>query len=132
MRAKQNELINLRQGQMTVTETVRKFDQLARLCLTLVRTEEDRVTRLLEVFHPELTALIETGEHPPTTMADCVSRALRAEYRVNQSREERAKFYEAKRAQKRQEMTEARNNKASQGGGRASRGIGNKRKGDFS
>ncbi|KAL5573143.1 hypothetical protein UlMin_022740 [Ulmus minor] len=66
---------------MTVTETVCKFDQLARLCPTLVRTEEDRVIRLLEVFRPELTALIETGEHPPTTMADCVSRALRAKYR---------------------------------------------------
>ena len=42
MRAKQNELINLMQGHMTVTETeneiVRKFDQLAKLCPTLVRT----------------------------------------------------------------------------------------------
>ena len=83
MKAKQNELINLRQWQMTVTEAVRKFDQLARLCLTLVQTEEDRVTRLLEVFRPELTTLIETGERPPTIMADCVSRALRAKYRVN-------------------------------------------------
>ncbi|KAL5564637.1 hypothetical protein UlMin_027801 [Ulmus minor] len=79
MRAKQSELINLRQGKMTMTKAIRKFDQLARLCPTLVRMEEDRVIRLLEVFWPELTTLIETREHPPTTMADCVSRALRAE-----------------------------------------------------
>ena len=98
MRAKQSELINLRQRHVTVTEIVHKFDQLARLCPTLVRTEEDWVIRLLEVFRPKIITLIESGEHPPTTMADCVSKALRAEYRVNQSKEERTKFYEAKRA----------------------------------
>ena len=117
---------------MTVNETVRKFDQLARLCTTLFRIEKDRVTRLLEVLRPELTVLIESGENPPTTMADCVSRALRAEHRVNQSKEEQTKFYEAKRAQKGQEAIRTRNDKAKSSGGQASQGSGNKQKGNFS
>ncbi|KAL5574614.1 hypothetical protein UlMin_016313 [Ulmus minor] len=54
MRAQQNEFINIKQGSMSVTEAVRKFDQLARLCPFLVRTEEERVRRMLEMFCPEL------------------------------------------------------------------------------
>ncbi|KAL5564975.1 hypothetical protein UlMin_028139 [Ulmus minor] len=54
MRAQQNEFINIKQGSMSVTEAVRKFDQLARLCPYLVPTEEERVRRILEMFRPEL------------------------------------------------------------------------------
>lgn len=60
--------------------------------------------RLLEVFRLEITALVESGEHPPTTMTDCVSRALRAKQQVNQSQEERAKLYEAIKAIEGQEL----------------------------
>ncbi|KAL5554939.1 hypothetical protein UlMin_037175 [Ulmus minor] len=49
MRAQQNEFINIKQGSMSVTEAVRKFDQLARLCPYLVPTEEERVRRMLEM-----------------------------------------------------------------------------------
>ncbi|KAL5583600.1 hypothetical protein UlMin_016042 [Ulmus minor] len=52
MRAQQNEFINIKQGNMSVTEAVRKFDQLARLCPYLVPTEEERVRRMLEMFRP--------------------------------------------------------------------------------
>ena len=64
-------------------------------------------------------------------MADCISRDLRAEYRVNQSKEERTKFYEARRAQKGQEVIETRNDKANSSGGQARKGSGGKRKGNF-
>ncbi|KAL5564662.1 hypothetical protein UlMin_027826 [Ulmus minor] len=45
MRAQQNEFINIKQGSMSITEAVRKFDQLARLCPYLVPTEEEREER---------------------------------------------------------------------------------------
>ena len=32
------------------------------------------------MFRPELTEIIDTGETPPKTVANCVDRALRAEY----------------------------------------------------
>ncbi|KAL5565257.1 hypothetical protein UlMin_028421 [Ulmus minor] len=49
MRAQQNEFINIKQGSMSVTEAVRKFDQLARLCPYLVPTEEERTKQGYEM-----------------------------------------------------------------------------------
>ncbi|GMN47762.1 hypothetical protein TIFTF001_016940 [Ficus carica] len=43
MKAQQNEFNNIKQGTMSVTEAVRKFDQLARLCPHLVPTEDERL-----------------------------------------------------------------------------------------
>ena len=43
MRAQQDEFLNLKQGTMTVIEAVNKFEQLSRLRLFMVRTEEDRL-----------------------------------------------------------------------------------------
>ena len=96
MRAQQNEFINIKQGSMSVTEAVRKFDQLARLCPYLVPTEEERVRRMLEMFRPELAVVIDSGDNPPTTVAECVDRALRAEYRLAQAKEERNRIFEAR------------------------------------
>ena len=64
-------------------------------------------------------------------MADCVSRALRAKYRVNQLKEEQTKFYDAMRAQKGQEVTRTKNEKANSSGRQVSQGSGSKRKGNF-
>ncbi|KAL5549569.1 hypothetical protein UlMin_004800 [Ulmus minor] len=100
MRAQQNEFINIKQGNMSVTEVVRKFDQLARLCPYLVPTEEERVRRMLEMFRPELAVVIDSGDNPPTTVAECVDRALRAEYRLAQAKEERNRIFEARKNQK--------------------------------
>ncbi|KAL5578375.1 hypothetical protein UlMin_020074 [Ulmus minor] len=100
MRAQQNEFINIKQGSMSVTEAVRKFDQLARLCPYLVPTEEERVRRMLEMFRPELAVVIDSGDNPPTTVAECVDRALRAEYRLAQAKEERNQIFEARKNQK--------------------------------
>ncbi|KAL5551368.1 hypothetical protein UlMin_001544 [Ulmus minor] len=100
MRAQQNEFINIKQGSMSVTEAVRKFDQLARLCPYLVPTEEERVRRMLEIFRPELAVVIDSGDNPPTTVAECVDRALRAEYRLAQAKEERNRIFEARKNQK--------------------------------
>ena len=48
MNAQQNEFNNLKQGIMSVTNPVRKFDQLSRLCPHLVPTDEERVRRMLD------------------------------------------------------------------------------------
>ncbi|KAL5545187.1 hypothetical protein UlMin_008971 [Ulmus minor] len=96
----QNEFINIKQGSMSVTEAVRKFDQLARLCPYLVPTEEEWVRRMLEMFRPELAVVIDSVDNPPTTVAECVDRALRAEYRLAQAKEERNRIFKARKNQK--------------------------------
>ncbi|GMN54137.1 hypothetical protein TIFTF001_023269 [Ficus carica] len=72
MKAQQNEFNNTKQGTMSVTEAVCKFDHLARLCPHLVPTEDERV------------------------------RALCAEYRLAQAKQERAKFFKEKKKEKSQ------------------------------
>ncbi|GMN72339.1 hypothetical protein TIFTF001_055614, partial [Ficus carica] len=54
------------------------------------------------MFRSDLAVVINSGPYPPTTVADCVSRAVRAEYWVGQNREQRAKFYQEKREEKAQ------------------------------
>ncbi|GMN22042.1 hypothetical protein TIFTF001_040161 [Ficus carica] len=100
MKARQDEFNNIKQGSMSVTEVVRKFNPLARLCPHLVPTEDERVRRMLDMFHPEITLVIDSGERSPTTIAECVERALRAEYRLAQAKQERAKFFEKKKKNK--------------------------------
>ena len=86
-----------------MTEAVTKFNQLARLCPHLVPTEEERVRRMMEIFKPELSMAIDSGNQPPVTVADCVERAMRAEYRLAQVKEERAQFFKARKEEKTKE-----------------------------
>ena len=48
--AQQIEFLNFKQDNMTVVDTVRKFERLAKLCPYLVPIEEQRVKRMLEMF----------------------------------------------------------------------------------
>ena len=75
---------------MTVTEAVTKFNQLARLCPHFMPTEEERVRCMMEMFKQELAMAIDSANQPPVTVADCVERAMRAEYRLAQIKEEMA------------------------------------------
>ena len=86
--AQQTEFHNLKQGQMTVAETVRKFERLERLCQFLQLSEEERIRRMLEMFHPVIAILVETGGIP-VTRAECYERALCAEFRLNQMKAEK-------------------------------------------
>ena len=61
MSAQQKEFNELKQGSMSVTEAVTKFNQLARLCPLLVPIEEERVRRMMEMFKPELAMAIDSG-----------------------------------------------------------------------
>ncbi|KAL5583320.1 hypothetical protein UlMin_015762 [Ulmus minor] len=105
LRAQQNEFLNLKQGSMTVMEAVRKFEQLARLCPFLANTEEERLRRMMDMFCPDIALAIESGGGPPTTVADCVDRAIWVEYRLEKLREERARHFEAKKSQKKESGT---------------------------
>ncbi|GMN25168.1 hypothetical protein TIFTF001_047705 [Ficus carica] len=132
MKAQKNEFNNIKQGTMSVTEAVRKFDQLARLCPHLVPTEDERVRRMLDMFRPEIAVVIDSGERPPTTVAKCVERALRAEYRLAQAKQERAKFFEEKSQSKQNQGNQLNNqgNRSNPNGNHFNQNH-NKRKGNF-
>ena len=65
---------------MTVMEAVKKFEQLARLCLELVPSEIEKVRRMMKMFRTDIAEQVSVGSSPPTLVSDCVSRAIRAEY----------------------------------------------------
>ncbi|PON52572.1 hypothetical protein PanWU01x14_208240, partial [Parasponia andersonii] len=80
------------------------------LCPYLVPTEEERIRRMLEMFHPELAAVIDSGDNPPTTIAECVGKVLIAEYRLAQAKEERQKYFKSKKNQRGQAKPNQDNN----------------------
>nr|GMN27635.1 hypothetical protein TIFTF001_051606 [Ficus carica] len=77
-----------------------EFEQVARLCPHLISSERDKVRRMIRMFRSDLTVVISSGPYPPITVAECVSREIRAEYWVGQNREQRAKFFKDKKEEK--------------------------------
>ena len=100
LRQQQKEFSELTQGNMSVSEVCRKFDQLSRLCPYVVPTEREKIQKMIGMFRPETTALVDTGLVPPTSVADCVSRAIRVEFHVARQKEEREKHWEAKKKER--------------------------------
>ncbi|GMN22013.1 hypothetical protein TIFTF001_043434 [Ficus carica] len=98
--AQQDEFTNLRQGSMTIMESVKKFEQLARLCPELVPSETEKIRRRMKMFRTDIAKQVSTGSSPPTLVSDCVSRAIRAEYWINQDKEARAQIFKAKKEEK--------------------------------
>ena len=99
---------------MTVIEAINKFEQLSRLCPFMVRIEEDRLKRMIDMFRSDIALAIESGGSPPTTAARCVERAVRIEYRMAQVKEEINKYFKAKRNQ-RKEGTEGQAKNSNRG-----------------
>ncbi|GMN35242.1 hypothetical protein TIFTF001_048433 [Ficus carica] len=54
MEAQQDEFDKFRQGNLSVAEAVKKFEQLARLCPHLISSERDKVRRMMRMFRPDL------------------------------------------------------------------------------
>ncbi|GMN74342.1 hypothetical protein TIFTF001_052357 [Ficus carica] len=96
----QDEFTNFRQGSMTVMEAVKKFEQLARLCPDLVLTEKEKVRRMMKMFRTDISKQVSAGSSPPTLVSDCVSRAIRAEYWINQDKEARTQIFKARKEEK--------------------------------
>ncbi|EXB28863.1 hypothetical protein L484_015796 [Morus notabilis] len=77
----------------------------------------ERVRRMLVMFHPGIATMVDSGERPPTIMADCVGKEVRAKYHLAQAKEERAKFWEAKKKEQAQaKQTQKGNQKNNQAG----------------
>ena len=85
----QDEFTNFRQGSMTVMEAVKKFEQLARLCPELVSSG------MMKMFRTDVAKQVSAGSSPPTLVSDYVSRAIRAEYWINQDMEARAQIFKS-------------------------------------
>ncbi|GMN63829.1 hypothetical protein TIFTF001_032890 [Ficus carica] len=85
---------------MTVMDAVKKFEQLARLCPELVPNETEKVRRMMNMFRTDIAKQVSIGSSPPTMISDCVSRAIRAEYWINQDKEARAQIFKAKKEEK--------------------------------
>ncbi|GMN68213.1 hypothetical protein TIFTF001_037287 [Ficus carica] len=98
--AQQDEFTSLRQGSMTVIEAVKKFEQLARLCPELIPNEKEKVRRMMKMFRTDISKQVSAGSSPPTLVSDCVSRAIRAEYWINQDKEARAQIFKARKEEK--------------------------------
>ncbi|KAL5540177.1 hypothetical protein UlMin_043726 [Ulmus minor] len=130
MSAQQTEFLNLQQGNMTVAAVIKKFEQLARLCPYLVPTEEQRTKRMLEMFRPDIFPAIESGGDQPKTTSECIERAFRAEHRLNQLKEMKARTFEAKKKQWEQRNNSTGRNKGPMGNQFQGRNN-NKRKGNF-
>ena len=95
--AQQTEFLNFKHDNMTVAEAVRKFERLSKLCPYLVPTEEQWVKRMLEMFRPDISLIIESGGDQPTITTNCVERAYRAKHRLNQLKDMREHLYENRR-----------------------------------
>ncbi|GMN27181.1 hypothetical protein TIFTF001_044086 [Ficus carica] len=98
--AQQDEFTSMKQGSMTVLEAVKKFEQLARLCPELIPNETAKVRRMMKMFRTDIAKQVSAGSSPPTQVSDCISRAIRAEYWINQDKEARAQIFKAKKEEK--------------------------------
>ena len=56
----------------------------------------------MDMFRPEIVVVIDSGEIPPMTVAECVKRALHTEFHLAYAKQERAKFFEEKKKEKSQ------------------------------
>ncbi|GMN62418.1 hypothetical protein TIFTF001_031507 [Ficus carica] len=85
---------------MTVMEVVKKFEQLARLCLELVPNETEKVRRMIKMFRTDIAKQVSADSSPPTLVSDCINQAIRAAYWINQDKEARAQIFKAKKKEK--------------------------------
>ncbi|GMN31817.1 hypothetical protein TIFTF001_049720 [Ficus carica] len=124
-----DEFNNFRQGNLSVTEAVKRFNQLARLCPHMVPNEQERLRRMIGMLRPEIAVIVDSGTAPPTTTAECVKCALRAEYHLNKQKESQPRQNEVP---KNNNNNQNRGNFGNQGRSQGGQWNNNKRKGNFS
>ena len=78
-----DEFNNFHQGNLSVTESIKRLNQLARLCPHMVPNEEERLKRMIGMMRPEIEVIVDGGTAPPTTTAEYVKCALHAKYHLN-------------------------------------------------
>ena len=95
---------------------------------------------MMKMFRTDISKQVSVGSSPPTLVSDCVSRAIRAEYWINQDKEARAQIFKARKEEKAVvKQTQPRQNAESTQKGQTSNPAQNskpfgknKRKGNFS
>ncbi|GMN65401.1 hypothetical protein TIFTF001_034467 [Ficus carica] len=55
---------------------------------------------MMKMFRTDIAKQVSAGSSPPTLVSDCISRAIRAEYWINQDKEVRAQIFKAKKEEK--------------------------------
>ncbi|GMN31376.1 hypothetical protein TIFTF001_046509 [Ficus carica] len=124
-----DEFNNFRQGNLSVTEAVKRFNQLARLCPHMMPNEQERLRRMIGMLKPEIAVIVDSGTAPPTTTAECVKCALRAEYHLNKQKESQPRQNEVP---KNNNNNQNRENFGNQGKSQGGQWNNNKRNGNFS
>ncbi|XP_022866766.1 uncharacterized protein LOC111386539, partial [Olea europaea var. sylvestris] len=76
---KLNEFIQLRQGNMSVEEYIRKFEELSHFASHIVSTNEHKVERFIEGLRPDLYQDVKIVGTQGVTIATIAERALEAE-----------------------------------------------------
>ncbi|XP_074562799.1 uncharacterized protein LOC141819378 [Curcuma longa] len=90
-----DEFTEFRQGDLTVSEAVMKFNRLARLCPELVRTEKEKVRLMLRMLRPEIAMNVAGGVVKPQTTEELISGALATEHYRNSMRKQKKPLTEA-------------------------------------
>ena len=83
-----------------MADVVRRFDKLLCLCPYVAPSKEDRVRKSLDMLHPEISMVVESGGFQLTTVAKCVERAVNDEFHLKQIKEERKQFFKTKKNEK--------------------------------
>ncbi|GMN66210.1 hypothetical protein TIFTF001_035279, partial [Ficus carica] len=55
---------------------------------------------MMKMFRTDISKQVSAGSSPPTLVSDCISRAIRTEYWINQDKEARAQIFKAKKEEK--------------------------------
>ncbi|GMN20430.1 hypothetical protein TIFTF001_043088 [Ficus carica] len=55
---------------------------------------------MMRMFRTDIAKQVSAGSSPPTFVADCISRAIRAEYWINQDKEARAQIFKVNKEEK--------------------------------
>ncbi|GMN34967.1 hypothetical protein TIFTF001_044966 [Ficus carica] len=55
---------------------------------------------MMKMFRTDIAKQVSAGSSPPTLVADCISRAMRVEYWINQDKEARVQIFKAKKEEK--------------------------------
>ncbi|XP_060972255.1 uncharacterized protein LOC133038188 [Cannabis sativa] len=95
--AKEDEFMNLRQNNLTITEYARQFDRLAKFAQEIVPTEALRVKRFLKGMNPMIKKDVKIMVGTNTVYAEVLEKAHEAELLENDIKKENAAKWEARR-----------------------------------
>ena len=64
-----DEFNNFHQGNLSVTEAIKRFNQLTSLCPHMVPNEEERLRRMIGMLRPEIIVIVDSRTPPLATNA---------------------------------------------------------------